>query len=552
MKKLLLLLFILLLPLCAAAEGATLLRVQGAWEAPLDAAAAESGWDQAVPESGYALLVDGQLRYAQVLIHQDGLRALWCAEGENGRVRTTVSSDAVPQQGNISLWTQAAAEEWDDDSLTERGACEAFDLIAEDIRLSFESEADGWQLRHVVLPVASVSVGDNAYFWNDETVLHTQPVSLADFRLNAFPRTLAEARRLEAAALQQAETATVSASAFPDGVLLWSGPSDQTEAVARVYDGVPALVLDRGSGYVYLQIGEVTGWISESLIRMGANGVSYGLAAQVRPNGAVAYRSLWREAADTADRAAELSVCLPLRVMSLTLDGAWAQICLSDGMTGWMRTEDLLPDTAQLLYTSGSKAEERISIRKSPEKKGELIARCFVGTGLQPLLTPDAPQDWTRVAWGETVGWVRSDDLSETMPAYLPPLAAILAEGGAGLYSDPSDKEPTLQLATATPVEVQASIGYWAKLRTREGIDGWVRLEKLDRLPTEAVPAAVTLQEDAAPFRAGDTVTLAQERPVKTWQVLGADKALDFPATVRVWSDGAEKDVPYQAIRWGW
>ena len=55
------------------------------------------------------------------------------------------------------------------------------------------------------------------------------------------------------------------ADGYP-GVTLYRGPSAYSDAVGYVYGGTEAEVLDRGSGFVHVRVGQMSGWAAKSQV----------------------------------------------------------------------------------------------------------------------------------------------------------------------------------------------------------------------------------------------------------------------------------------------
>ena len=567
---LVLLAVLLMLPAAAAAEGQNSLIVfSGAWPETLRAVVQNSDYAGFLPTDGILCRADGEWSYGECLMEQGGRRAVAAFSFGDGAWRMSASETALPGGAAPKLWVSAREEEWDEEQIRRFGAGMDFDVIAGERRYTWEHEPDGWMLRRVVLPVASVAVTRNFLLWNEEPVFNMQPVSLTDFRADDFPESLAEARQLASMAEQPdlPEALTVQTGSAPEGtapIPLYSAPNQGARVIAWCFGGVPAAVADMGSGFVRLEIGRVTGWAPRENVLMGTEQLGTeqtdGAAGWIIGSGTDRYRLLLSLAEPGAEPVASLSILLPVRVSCVLADGGWLQASVGDGTAGFLPVEAVSWQSGRIRSSSPA---DRVNLRSAADKKSEPVATYYTGIAADLLFSVPAP-GWQRAAVMGVPGWISTEFLdrdASRLGEWLPPMASVTRD--TPLRSAIGDSQPAvISCGTGTRVEVAGTRGVWAHVRLRTGESGWLPLQYLQGDFSQAVAAQWTIPagaelatddgEATVLISADERVTALESRTASQWLYTDGGFAFGEPERIHVQYGIFTGTIPTSSADQGW
>ena len=334
------------------------------------------------------------------------------------------------------------------------------------------------------------------------------------------------------------------------GVTLYKGPSAYSDEVGYVYGGTEAEVLDSGSGFVHVRIGQMTGWAAKTQAKETTAAVANGRpAGAVYGSGATRYQFLLN--APNGDQIAALAVRLPVTVLAMTADSNWLLVTLEDGTTGYLPVEAVLPtDGMAEAYVSATNPTLRLHLRELPTTKCETLGSYYCGTKVARILAK-APEDgWTRVAVCGQKGWMKTEYLAfgSSVGEWLPPLGVVqdTDETGLNLRTAPDyNAEVIDRYAPGTTVEIMAGYGIWAHVRTQDGHAGYMLLKHLGgdqpaSLQNDVLLAegcTVTADDCELILPSGVALHLLDARPVASWAHTQDGYAPAMPETVIVQTD---------------
>lgn len=555
----------------------------GAWPETLEAVMAQGEWAGARPLEGYVGMRFGRWHCGAALMQdaQGYILAGFEWTAEDGW-RVTASRAALRQDERATLWNQALAEEWSAYDISQVDGSDVFEVVYADARYTWYCGSGGWFLNRVMLPVANVIVAPRTLYWNEESVFNTQDVTLENFVEAAFPRSLLEAQALvDAAGLDDATQALTTNGSTDEivwqdfHVVMYAAPSDGTEVVAQYASGVAGAVLDIGSGYVKLQIGDMTGWVKRDQVLLGGE-----RAAQYPWNGTTGavyggvterYQPLLAAPREDAATVATLSINLRISVLGMLRGDQWLHVMLEDGTMGYMAADTVAQvDNFHTVWITSDKASNRLNLRESPTTKSQTLGKYYAGTEAVRLFSNTASNDWTRVIIHGRTGWMLNEFLSGGAgyaPDMLPPMGTVqgVETGGLNLRAAPDAKAEVLgQYANGTKVEILAVVGNWAHVRLRNGAAGFMMLKYLGGEPEGAIDNRFALAVDAdlteyygtvlQHLDAGASVALTEGRPCTVWTYSEADAALVLEEPERVWvrcEDGSGF-LPVAALALDW
>lgn len=579
MKRILLVILCLLVAAGAWAEeeDSGVIAFSGTWPEMMLDAVREAGCGDAIPVQGYASRRFGRWDYGQA-VAQDGdgyvLVCFVCTEDgwTASASRTALRQDEAPQ-----LWVQAVAEEWNAAQVASYGGCYEFEIIYNDARYAWFCGSQDWMLTRMVLPVANVVVGPRALYWGEETVFNTQSNLLSRIDIAALPTTLAQARALaDAAGLTDSSQALIndeSGMVYAPGVVMYAAPSRGADVVARYFDGVAGEMIDMGSGFVKLRIGDVEGWILREHVLLGGERAAQepwnGQVGAVYAVGQQRYQTLWQTPAERT-AIATLETHFRVNVLGVMAGGDWLQVMLPDGLTGYMRSDSVCQtDNLRTAWVRNDQPTNRLHLRARPSTKAESYAKYYSGVPVTVLFSEKQEKDWVRVAVAGRTGWMKTDYLNFSSDAesyldHLPPVAEVRGVDAKGLnlralpdYS----AEILTRYPAGTRVEVMGVVGSWAHVRLRDGAVGYMLLKHLGGEPASAVPnsfavnarAALTVNDTAVDeVQSGDRVRLYGSRPWAEWDYVDGGMRLGEPAQTWVSVNGAYGFLPTDCIDYEW
>ncbi len=123
-----------------------------------------------------------------------------------------------------------------------------------------------------------------------------------------------------------------------------------------------------------------------------------------------------------------------------------------------------LGESARVVTPGGA-----LNMRKKADEKSKLVESV---PNRSLVEAEEIGEEWTRIVYKKKTGYVKTAFLK--LPSQLPGQTVYLDGGSALLRSAPEENAPILRpVSCASPVEVTAVEGDWAKVRT-EGAEGWV------------------------------------------------------------------------------
>ena len=338
------------------------------------------------------------------------------------------------------------------------------------------------------------------------------------------------------------------ADGYP-GVTLYRGPSAYSDAVGFVYGGTEAEVLDRGSGFVHVRVGQMSGWAAKSQVAETTAAVENGRpAGMVHGCGATRYQYL-RDKPDGAQTAA-LAVRLPVTVIAMTADCDWLLIELDDGTMGYLPAEAVLPADMPYAYVSASNPTLRLHLREEPTTKCETLGSYYCGVKVARLFAKEPTDGWIRVAVCGQKGWMKTEYLSfaSSVGEWLPPLGVVQGtdETGLNLRVSPDYNAKIIsRYEPGTTVEIMAGVGIWAHVRTQDGHAGYMLLKHLGGDQPGSLPNDIRLtkrwsaevEDGELLMPAGFTLHLLDARPEASWAYTADNYAPAMPETVYAMAD---------------
>ena len=334
------------------------------------------------------------------------------------------------------------------------------------------------------------------------------------------------------------------------GVTLYKGPSAYSDEIGYVYGGTEAEVLDSGSGFVHVRIGQMSGWAAKTQAKETTAAVANG-----RPAGAVygcgATRYQFLLDAPDGDQIAALAVRLPVTVLAMTADCNWLLVALEDGTTGYLPVEAVLPTGGMAeAYVSATNPTLRLHLRELPTTKCETLGSYYCGTKVARILAK-APEDgWTRVAVCGQKGWMKTEYLAfgSSVGEWLPPLGVVQGTDETGLnlrVSPDYNSEIIDRYKPGEAVEIMAGVGIWAHVRTQDGHAGYMLLKHLGGDQPGSLPNDIRLiksfsaevDDGELVMPAGFTLHLLDARPEASWAYSKDGYAPAMPETVYAMAD---------------
>lgn len=535
----------------------------GAWPETLAPVMTTGEWASARPLEGYVGMRFGRWGCGAALMQDDQGYILACFLHTDEGWQVTVSRAALRQGERASLWNQAVAEEWSAHEISQSDGSFQFEVVYGDARYTWYSGSGGWILSRVVLPVANVVVSPRTLYWNEEAVFNTQDIMLTGFVEADFPKSLLAAQALvDASGLDDATQAlTTAGNADPTvwqdfPVVMYAAPSAGAEVTAQYADGVAATVLDMGSGFVKLQIGDRAGWVRRDQALLGGERAEQypwnGNVGQVCDCGPVRYRSLLAEPREGAAVVATLGVKLRVQVLGMLQGDAWLHVMLDDGTMGYAAAGDVSQtDNLHTVWITSDKPANRLNLRERPTTKSQTLGKYYAGTEAARLFTMEAVSDWTRVCVHGREGWMLNDFLADSadhVPDMLPPIGTVqgVAKGELNLRAAPDAKAEALgQYANGTKAEILSVVGNWAHVRLRDGQVGFMMLKYLGGEPAGAVDNSFAVAENTdlleydgeviQPLSAGERVVLMDGRPCVSWRYSEAGDTMVREEPEQVW-----------------
>ena len=186
---------------------------------------------------------------------------------------------------------------------------------------------------------------------------------------------------------------------------LFSAPNSGASVSWWCYPGVQGEILDQGSGFLKLRIGDLTGWVQASAaVVVGAQEDAGGAAGEIVCHGNQRYRSLLQEPLEAAAVKASLGSLFPVWVMNVSADGDWLQVMVSDTLHGF------LPACAvrwgrDRVRTSAM--DEKVYLRKEAQRQGASRGVYFSGVPVELLFSGPCDGAWQRVSVLDVTGWPR-------------------------------------------------------------------------------------------------------------------------------------------------
>lgn len=554
----------------------------GAWPDTLAELMSGPEWASARPLEGYVGMRMGRWGHGAALMQDDQGYILACFLHTDEGWQATASRAALRQGERATLWNQAVAEGWSAYEISQSDGSEQFEVVYGDARYTWYSGSGGWFLARVVLPVANVVVGPRTLYWNEEAVFNTQDIMLTGFVEADFPKSLLAAQTLvDASGLDDATQAlTTAGNADPTvwqdfPVIMYAAPSAGAEVAAQYASGVAATVLDMGSGFVKLQIGDMAGWVKRDQALLGGERAEQypwnGNVGQVCDCGPARYRSLLAEPREGAAVVATLGVKLRVQVLGMLQDDAWLHVMLDDGTMGYMAADEVCQtDNFYAVWITSDKPGNRLNLRESPTTKSQTLGKYYAGTEAARLFSMVSSSEWTRVIVHGRMGWMLNEFLgtsADYVPDMLPPMGTVqgVASGELNLRAAPDAKADVLgQYANGTKAEILSVVGNWAHVRLRDGNVGFMMLKYLGGEPEGAVENGFALAEDTElleyggeviqPLSAGERVVLMDGRPCVSWRYSEAAAAMVLEEPEQVWvryGDGCGL-VPVSALALDW
>lgn len=332
-------------------------------------------------------------------------------------------------------------------------------------------------------------------------------------------------------------------------ITLHEGPSAYTEPTGYCFAGAQAEVLDQGSGFLQIRIGQMTGWVAEKYLLQSsdwADDTKMLPSCTVITPGTERYQYLY-DAPDGQPLAA-LENHFTVSVLAVTADNDWLLILLPDNTTGYLPVEAVLfADSTSHAYVTSSEPSLRLHLREEPTTKSDSLGSYYCGTKVALLFSVNAPDSWTRVSVCGQKGWMKTEFLSfaEDIGSWLPPLGLVQGtdESGLNLRNAPDyDASVITRYAPGTTVEMMAVYGIWAHVRTQDGHAGYMLLRHLGGDQPAAVANSIALNDTA--------VRLLDSRPSKAWQHTADGSIFAPPETCAVSSiaTGAVSAVPVASL----
>ena len=369
----------------------------------------------------------------------------------------------------------------------------------------------------------------------------------------------------EAAA--KAETLRLAGSMNPlrQAVIpFYDAPSAGAEISWWCYPETTGTVLDRGSGFVKLRIGNLTGWVPAYSALAAGDTAAEGITGEVVCHGKQRYRALLSEPKEDAKAVASLGGQYPVQVLNVSSDGAWLQVRVNGSAEGFLPACAVRWGQGRITAAS---AEERIHLRRTPDKKGDSLGSYYCGVPVDLIFSVPGEEGWTFVSILDVAGWIHSEFVlpESRVGAYLPPVATVSTANGQplNLRSGPGYTTAVQQEVPAEEkVEVLGAHGRWAHVRLREGNSGYMHLDYLNGELLTAVRAEAEVRADTLldtmdgeaeiEIPAGALVTMTEDRPWSAWYWTETEWTFGESEEVNVGFDGVFGLVPVEDLDFGW
>ena len=333
-------------------------------------------------------------------------------------------------------------------------------------------------------------------------------------------------------------------------ITLYEGPSGYTEPAGHCFAGTQAEIIDQGSGFLQVRIGQMTGWVARNHLLPAGQWTSDDAKALpagiVVTSGADRYQYLYD--APNGNPLAALENHLSISVLAITADNDWLLVLLPDGATGYLPVQAVLfASEPSHAYVTSSEPSLRLHLREEPTTKCDSLGSYYCGTKVALLFSADVAEGWTRVSVCGQKGWMKTEFLSlaDNIGNWLPPLGIVQGtdESGLNLRSAPDyDASVIIRYAPGTTVEMMAVYGIWAHVRTQDGHAGYMLLKHLGGDMPSSVENSANLN--------GITVRLLDSRPMNIWQHTAEGNIFALPEACAV-SDritGAVMTIPAASL----
>ena len=383
-----------------------------------------SPWHSAAVLSGGCDMLDGQWRYAQIILEDRNGYWLCCGvyDPEKGW-QLEASRRAIRQDEPPTLLPIAQRDSFTPDTIRAAGGCEFFEIRYPDVSLLW-----GYQPRwgRFVLCEATLASGEDVQIIGNtlssarsagNALYHDFGFSLEDFDLSMFPSSMAEAER-RAASLPGSDLSNVrlmgNDSIFPS-IPMYKAPDPAGPVIAYYMSGVNGEALQESQDYALLRIGSMQGYVPRynALIggeraqmeydTSGAPGRVYGTQPQ----------PLLASPEDNATVITALAPAAPVEILGRIAGSPFLQVKNADGQIGFMLDTQVLIgwESFDGYYTLKVVPESGALLYSQPDENSTPIGQCMAGAQVGRLVEPEDVLNWQRVIINGYDGYMRAEDL---------------------------------------------------------------------------------------------------------------------------------------------
>lgn len=471
---------------------------------------AGSEWAGVKPVTGYLFARFDQWSYAY-LIQQDEIGYIFSALAwMNGQWHVTSSRAAIRQDQPPQMLFAYLDSGMSDSELDSYA-------LGSDVTLAYPDGeqwrwfqgSNGWRLASYTLGSNSVYVSPAAMDWGGVSVYNTQDTSLAGFDITTFPRTLAEAQTLAAADPALNDNTLGITCLTPDTddrggicpvVSVYESASASSRLTGRMMHSIEVTVLEANSAWARVRTGDVEGWIPRANIKIGLERSSQMVfGGDVRIISDDGGQALYTRADKGSQVLHTLSGVHYVTGLYMPSGGEWMYVLDSiNGCYGWLPSGVCgLTSNFAHAYVRNDKPENRLHLRTAPSKSAQSLGKYYTGVELDMLWQEQVHDGWRRVSIQGVVGWMNTDYLSfasnGNYSQLLPPLGQVTGTQ-LNLRRTPGyDGAVLTQLPGGAKAEILGIAGAWAHVRLRNGLTGYMLLDRLGGEPAQAASGKTKL-----------------------------------------------------------
>jgi len=295
--------------------------------------------------------------------------------------------------------------------------------------------------------------------------------------------------------ISQTAVATGVTLRTTDRVNLRTEPSTESSTIAVVNKGTNVEVLEHNpAGWSKVQVGGSTGYIRSDFLTVSADTGT----ATFRTTDGVNVR-----AAASTDSSVVMTVAAGTSVEVTEHDPTgWSKVRVG-GNNGFIRSDFLTRGGSGAATTAGTtpaasssetaiatlRTNGTVNIRAGASTDTNIIRTLASGTSVEVL--ENQSNGWSRVRHNGTVGFIRSDLLSDTGASPAQAATTLRTIGSVNMRSGPSTSNSVIRtLASNTSVEVLSRSNGWSSVR-HNGTAGYIRSDFLSESGASSGSAAI-------------------------------------------------------------